>query len=97
MKLDDLKRNIIFVNSIVEGDECNKFGYNQYVSNSDTGNAYNVTIKVVVYSPGIGTKISQRVVSVAAGGRTYLGCSRIGSETITEVTYSVEGESIDKG
>jgi hypothetical protein len=97
MKSDDLSRSVIFVNSIVEGDACNNFGYNQYVSNSDTSNAYNVTIKVEVFTYGRGTQISQKVVNVAAGGRTYLGCSRIGSEQITEVTYSVVGESIDNG
>ena len=45
--MTNLNESSAFVNSIVDGGVCNKFGYDQYVSNSDTKSAYSVTVKGV--------------------------------------------------
>lgn len=91
--MTNLNDNYTFVNSIVEGNSCNKFGYDQYVSNSDTKSAYSVTVKVLVSPAGRPTEESQKVVSVPAGGKTYLGCSYLATEQIVRVKYEVIGES----
>src|SRR5690348_17318995 len=81
-----------FVNKIVSGGKCNTFGYDQYVQNTDATTAYTVTVKVVYYKPGEGSKESQKVVAVPAGGKTYVGCSA-GVEASVTYTYTVIGES----
>lgn len=91
--METLNKKYTFVNSIVEGGSCNKFGYDQYVSNSDATSAYTVTIKVFVSQAGMPTKESQKIVSVPAGGKTYLGCSQLATERMVKVKYEVVGES----
>lgn len=82
-----------FVNSIVDGGKCNTFGYDKYVQNSDPGAAYTVTVKVEEYKAGSGSKEFQKVVSVPAGGKTYLGCSVSPATDGPSYTYTVIGES----
>ena len=82
-----------FVNSITDGGKCNTFGYDKYVQNSDPNAAYNVTVKVEEYKAGSGSKEFQKVVSVPAGGKTYVGCSVSPATDGPSYTYTVIGES----
>jgi len=79
-------------NVIVGGKVCNQLGEEKYVQNNDTGAAYDVTVKVEFFQPGSGSSVSQKVVSVPAGGKTYLGCSA-GLNAGVTYTYTVIGES----
>lgn len=81
-----------FVNKIVNGNTCNGIGAEKYVQNFDGGAAYNVTVKIDFFDPGVGSSTSQKVVQVPAGGKTYLGCS-VGVKAGVTYTYSVVGES----
>jgi hypothetical protein len=87
------QHNSEFVNSIVSGEKCNTFGYDKYVQNSDATAAYKVTIKLVAFKAGVGSKESQKVVDVDAGGKTYLGCSIGAGPGPYDYTYSVIGEA----
>jgi len=97
-KLQSTLRNVCnvhlnFANSIVDGDKCNTFGYDKYVQNSDVTAAYSVTVKVVSFKAGEGSKEFQKVVSVPAGGKTYVGCSVSPETGGPSYTYTVVGES----
>jgi len=86
-------KTLVFVNSIVDGNKCNTFGYEKYVQNSDGNAAYTVTVKVVSFKGGEGSKEFQKIVSVPAGGKTYVGCSESPETGGPSYTYSVIGES----
>lgn len=81
-----------FVNTIVDG-ECNTFGYDKYVRNADAATAYTVTVKVVSFKAGDGTREFQKIVSVPAGGKTYVGCSVSAETGGPSYTYTVIGEN----
>ncbi len=88
-----LARHQKFINSIVDGGKCNTFGVDKYVQNSDASAAYTATVKVVAFTPGKGSEEFQKAVSVAAGGKTYLGCSISPATGGPTYTYTVIGES----
>jgi len=83
-----------FKNSIVSGNKCNNFGFEQYIQNGDGSAAYSVTIRVDQSTPGVGSSQFQKVFQVPAGGRTYAGCSISAVATNPPTyTYTVIGES----
>ncbi len=81
-----------FVTSIVSGDKCYDFGRMMYVKNSDTRASYTVTVKIVSHEPGVGSKEYQKEFSVAAGGKTYIGCTVSQAIGGAKYTYKVVGE-----
>jgi len=87
------RQDVTFINSIVDGNKCNTFGYEKYVKNSSSIAAYNVTVKVVSFKAGEGSKEFQKVIQVPAGGNIYVGCSESAEFGGPSYTYTIVGEA----
>lgn len=80
-----------FQNKMASGEHCGTIGVQAYLVNSDTGKAYNVTIRVG-FQRGLQRGSSDRVVAIPAGGRQLIGCT-FDQSTATQYSYAVVGES----
>ena len=68
-------------------------GSKAYVVNRCRDRAVHATVRVR-WSQGINSGSYQRIKTIPAGGRVYLGCTRSGSIPVTDYNYSVVGAQV---
>ncbi|MEM9546961.1 MAG: hypothetical protein AAGA77_13355 [Bacteroidota bacterium] len=93
--LSDENRRRSFRNVISYSGNCGfaNGGSCQYLINTDTGNTYRVTVRVQWYR-GIDSGSDDRVFTINAGSKLYLGCTKGNDLPTTRYDRQVVGEEI---